>query len=56
MIHAFIVKKVMSPFNVSFSHHMGLDGAHTPLGAGDFTDALHFRPDALPDVFLTTSP
>ena len=24
-----------------------LDGAHTPLGAGDLTIALHLRPDIL---------
>ena len=32
---------------------MGLDGAHAPLGAGDFTTALHLRPDALSDVTIT---
>ena len=46
-------KCVKSPFNVNFSHYMGLDGAHTQLGAGEVTHALHLRPDALPDVTVT---
>ena len=53
MVDAIYTKKIKSPFNVNFSHYMGLDGARTPLGAGDFTFALHLRPDAFPGVTST---
>ena len=37
---------MLSLFLTSIFHIIyGLDGAHTPVGAGDFTDALLLRPD-----------
>ena len=47
------VQNVNSPVDINCSHFMGLDGAHTPLGAEDFTGALHLRLDALPDINST---
>ena len=49
-----MVKKVsLLLMSIILSGYMGLDGAHTPLGAGDLTSALHLRPDVLPDVTST---
>ena len=33
-------------------HYLGLDVANKPYGAGDFTGALHLRPEDLPDVIM----
>ena len=43
------VAKIKSPFNVKFPHDVGLDSTHTPLGAGDYSDALRLSLDVLPE-------
>ena len=49
----YIIKKVKFSFNASFSRDMGLGGAQTPFGAGEFTGALHLKQDALSDETIT---